>query len=152
MARTPKVPKPVDPLKSPAKALCTEVIRRFIKTETTIYWARELPSWYALWKVYPSLAFWMALELPFGEGVHGLNHISWFETPEGAAHLSRSWLLYHWNPLSSSPAPEPPPFDLSPSPLDSQTPSQLDCPIALPPQRPRTVAEWLGAKPPRSTP
>lgn len=142
MARARKAAAPPDPLKPPPRAQCAAVVERFLKEGQTIYWAREMPTFYKLWKLYPDLAFWQGYQLPFGDGTHALNMMSWFEG-DGAPDLARAWLLFKWTP--PEPAPEPPP-------LDDQPPTQLSYPIA--PRKPRTVAEWLGAKPPsaRSTP
>lgn len=134
---TPKAAKP------PPRAQCTAVVERYLKQGQTIYWAREMATWSRLWKLYPDLAFWMGYELPFGEGIHGLNMMSWFEGEEGAADLARAWLLYRWVPPEAAAEPPSPP-DGQPSmgaPLDDAAPSQLSYPIA--PRKPRTVAEWL---------
>lgn len=130
MPRTRKEP---DPLKPPARAVCVAIVSRFLKPDQTIYWPREMPTWYALWKQYPNLSFWNSYHVPFGDGT--LNHMTWFETPEGAADLARAWVLYNWTP------PEEPIQSDCINTLDSTTPTKLPC--ALPPRKPRSVAEWL---------
>ncbi len=151
MARTSKAATPADPNappKPPSRAQCAEVVRRYLKEGATIYWAREMSCLYRLWKLYPSLPFWMGYQLPFGtEGQHALNMMSWFEGEEGAADLARAWLLFNWTPaeptlpaapdlaaLEGQPSTEPPS-------IDSHPPSQLG--YVITPRKPRTVAEWL---------
>lgn len=132
VAADPAAPKP------PPRRVCFAIVKRFLKLDQNIYWPRELPTLYRLLKQYPDPVFWECYCLPFGEdGLHALNHMSWFESDEGKAALSRAWLLYNWTP------PEP----VAPEThdilgLDADDPTQLSCPI-LPEPKPRTVAEWL---------
>lgn len=146
MPRAPKASSLTASPKPPPRAQCTAVVERYLKQGQTIYWARELPAFYRLWRLYPELAFWMGYELPFGDGTHALNMMSWFEGEEGVADLARAWLLYRWVPPEPAADPDSPPdeggpIDTAALHLDGTPSSQLSFPIA--PRKPRTVAEWL---------
>jgi hypothetical protein len=141
MSRARKPAAPPDPLKPPPRAICVAIIERLLKEGQSIYWKRELPTFYRLWKQYPNVAFWQGYELPFGDGTHALNMMSWFEG-DGATDLARAWLLFNWTP----PEPDPlPPRDTNlPDPLDVPTSTQLHSPTT---SRPRTIAEMLRCPP-----
>jgi len=124
--------------KLPPRAVCCAIIRRFLKPTVTPLWSRELPTFYRLYRLYPSLAFWEAYELPFGN--NSLNMLGWFERGEGPAELDRAYRLFHYIP----PPPEPAPT------LDDTPPTQLSSPQVVP-RRPRTVAEMLTTKPTSTT-
>lgn len=133
MPRPRKAADPTAAPKPPTRAVCADLIRRFLKEGQTIYWAREMPVFYRLWKLYPSLPFWQHYQLPFGN--QSLNMMGWFEREEGVTELQRAWLLFNWNPdAETQPSIEPPALDTNP-------PSPLSYP--LPPRKPRTIAEWL---------
>ncbi len=144
MPRAKKVPKPVDPNAPPPKSVCTELICRYLKTDQTIYWARELPAWYRLWKLYPSLPFWYGYKLPFGNGINALNHMTWFESIEGVAELKRAWTMYHYipaEPRSDSQNALDSTSELEDNELDSTIPP----PPVLAPRRAKTIAELLSS-------
>lgn len=122
---TPKV-------KLPPRATLDAVARRFLKEGQTIYWAREMPTMYRLFKAYPSLPFWQAYELPFGQ--HSLNMLSWFERDEGKRELERAWLLW-----SYTPPPLEAPAPAAPQTLDAAPEAAYTAPV----RRPRSVAEML---------
>ncbi len=117
-----KAPKP------PSRAQCAEIVKRFLKPDQNITWAREMPTFYRLWKQYPSLDFWTHYELPFGN--NSLNMMSWFESVEGKEELPRAWLLFNYNP-----------------PVEKVQEIQLDTTVqpvyTVPITRPKTVAEFL---------
>lgn len=139
-----KAATPIAP-KNPKRVESEAIIRRFLKADQPIYWQREMVVWYRLWKQYPSVAFWMAYELPFGEagGGKALNMMSWFENPEGQADLARAWLLFHYTPPETTPSSD---SQLDSSPQAPYT-GGIENPLApsppLPPRRPRTIAELL---------
>lgn len=158
MPRAPKAPKPPpDPLKAPPIPVCDAIIRRFLKTDQNIDWRREMPAFRGgergLWRAYPSLAFWQGLELPFGGGEHALNHMSWFGTVEGKAHLERAWLLFGYNPSQPEVVPQSTPQPQSPSILDNggqvaDHSGDAIATLSIPPPpvlpaRARTVAEMM---------
>lgn len=123
-------------LKMPPKAVSEAIIRRFLKPDQTIYWAREIPKWYSLYKQYPSVAFWQVYELPFGNG--SLNHMSWFDGVEGKVELERAFLLWSYNP------PPLPPLDAAPKAADTEGESEpLLPPPRAGPRRARTVADMF---------
>lgn len=134
----PSMTKPKPPSKVPPKAVTEAIIRRFLKEGQPIYWKREVPTFYRLFKVYPNVIFWQHLELPFGEeGTHALNLMSWFEGEEGKPHLERAWLLFNYTP---------PELDIAPQVGYT---GGGDEPIPEPPpiaRRPKTVAELLAIK------
>ena len=105
------------------------IIKRYLKPDQNIEWAREMATFAALWKQYPSLAFWTHHEIPFM-----LNHMSFFQTVEGAAMLESDWAVFHYNP------PEPAPESAA---LDTVPQSAYNVPYNPTPVRPRTVAEFL---------
>lgn len=130
--------KPIDPnapvvAKRPPIAWCDAICRRFLKPDQNIHWAREMPCFTKLWQAYPSQRFWEVYELPFSTG---LNHISWFESVEGAEDLKRAWVLFNYTP----PAVETPSLDSAPSGIDT-VPQPAYNPPTQP--RPRTVAGFL---------
>jgi hypothetical protein len=103
------------------------IIKRYLKPDQNVDWAREMITFAALWKQYPSLDFWTRHELPFA-----LNHMSFFQTPEGAAMLESDWAVFHYNP--AAPAQEV---------LDNTPQPAYTVPYTPPVARPRTVAEFL---------
>ncbi len=122
---TPSASKP------PTRAQCDAIIRRYLKEDQNIEWKREMPTFYSLWKQYPSFAFWTRHEIPFR-----LNHMSFFQTVEGAAMLQSDWLVFHYEVPKEAPVPVE-----SISLIDT-----LSQPIYNPlytERRPRTVAEFL---------
>lgn len=133
-------------LKMPKRAESEAIIRRFLKEDQTIYWAREVPTFYRLYKRYPSLAFWQAHELPFK-----LNMMTWFEGPEGQEDLSRAWLLFHYVPaapesLAHNGASSDCQISIDGAPQAGYTEGigdTLSEHPKLPPRRPRTIAELL---------
>ncbi len=104
------------------------IVRRYLKPESEqpIVWAREMASFYRLWKVYPSLAFWTHHELDFL-----LNHLSYFETESGAIHLKADWDVFHYVPS------EPVYIPSEPVPLDANTQSNYTV------SKPRSIAQYL---------
>ncbi len=102
------------------------IIKRYLKPDQNIEWAREMITFAALWKAYPSLPFWMNHELPFM-----LNHMTWFQSVEGAAQLESDYLVFHYNP--------PAPAEVAPETLDTTPQPSYTPPIS----RPMTVAEFL---------
>lgn len=130
--------KPRDPNapKLPPRAACDAIVRRFLKEDQNIEWGREMPKMYQLYKAYPSRAFWERHELPFG--MHTLNHMSWFDSEEGKAHLESAWTLFHYTP----PEPDPVPL-LDTTGVDTTPQPAYHCTQA----RPKTVADFLRAKP-----
>lgn len=129
-------------IKLPSRAVLDAIIRRFLKEGQNIYWAREMPVMYRLYKAYPSLVFWQAYELPFGQNT--LNMMGWFERGEGKVELERAWLLFNYNPPSLAAPPPSPPLDAAPKVADTEGESEpsLPPPIAGP-RRARTVAELM---------
>lgn len=139
----PKAKKPKDPLAPPSRAVCGSIIKRFLKEDQPIVWGRDLSAFYRVWKQYPSVPFWEAYELPFGN--MSLNMMTWFEGVEGQEELTRSWLLYHYTP----PPIEEPTLD-NLSTVDITPELSYDRPPTIStPRRARTVAELL-ASPMRS--
>ncbi len=135
--------KPIDPtaVKRPPIEVCDAIVRRYLKPDQNIAWSREMPTFTRLYKRYPSVAFWQAYELPFGNGT--LNMMTWFESVEGVEELKRAWLLFHYTP----PASEDPPSTPQVAPQE-QTQSAVDTtpqpPYTAPrPSRPKTVAAFL---------
>ena len=139
MPRAPKPPKPPDLLKPPPRAVCDAICRRFLKEGTTIFWAREMSAFYRVWKRYPSVPFWQAYELPFGN--HSLNMMSWFERGEGPAELERAWVLFHYNPPNPE-AINTSTLDIGGQAEDTSPVSVIPSPVVIP-SRPRTVAEMM---------
>ena len=144
--KTPSDPSTPPPIKLPPRAICDAIVRRFLKENQNIDWRREMPKFFQLFKRYPSLDFWQKHEPPFG--LHRLNHMSWFESVEGQAHLDSAFPLFHYNP------PDPtvtPPSQLStldnlPQTSDNGGVSETVTPPLPPPSypdRPRTVADML---------
>lgn len=119
------------PPKRPPVAQCDAIIRRYLKPDQNIDWAREMITFSALWKAYPSLAFWTHHELPFA-----LNHMTWFQSVEGAATLESDWVVFHYEiPMPSEPTvgSRESALDITPQPVYT----------APTPVIPRTVAEFL---------
>ncbi len=103
------------------------IIKRYLKPDQNVEWAREMITMAALWKAYPSLEFWMNHELAFP-----LNHMTWFQSVEGAAQLESDFLVFNYNP------PAPAEVTLE-STLDTSPQPTYNPPIS----RPATVAEFL---------
>lgn len=121
--------------KPPARAKVMDIIRRYLKKDSTPVWSRELPLMYGLWKGYPSLSFWTKHTLPFE-----LNSMAWFSTIQGKAQLVSDWAVFHYVPEPESAAPVDP-LDIFPRP-------ELNLPSTPPPKRrPRSVADLLSAPP-----
>ena len=93
MPRNKALPKKNKP---PTRAACVAIIRRFLKTDQNISWAREMSIFSRLYEKYPDVSFWQCYELPFGN--ESLNMMSWFESVEGAEEIARAWIIYHWRP------------------------------------------------------
>ncbi len=142
MGRPKKIKPLPDPLAPPSKVVIGEIVKRFLKPNKNINWMREVPNFYRLWKLYPSLNFWKSYELPFGNGT--LNMMTWFESIEGVEELQRAWLLYNYHPIEETKS-------------DSQIINCIDLgseqdyssinnkPVILP-RRPSTIAELLSSK------
>ncbi len=132
--KTPAAAESPTVAKRPPIAWCDAICRRFLKPGQNIYWAREMPCFTKLWQAYPHQRFWEVYELPFSTG---LNHISWFESVEGAEDLKRAWLLFNYTP----PAPEV----VAPQAADAiGVDGAPQLPYTVPtPARPRTVAGFL---------
>ena len=108
------------------------IIKRYLKPDQNVEWAREMITFAALWKAYPSIAFWTRHELPFM-----LNHMSWFQSVEGAAQLASDWLVFHYETTSD-------PSSTPQVTLGVDTSSQPDYTVPyVTSARPKTVAEFL---------
>ncbi len=120
----------MSPPKRPPIATCDAIVRRYLKPDQNIDWAREMPTFTNLWKRYPSLEFWTRHELPFA-----LNHMTYFESVEGAAQLESDWVVFHYDPSCTPHVTPQVELDTTPQPVyNAPTPQ---------PVRSRTVAEFL---------
>lgn len=129
--------------KPPPRAACCTIIKRYLKVDQKIQPGRDLAAFYRLWKQYPSEAFWLTYELPFG--LNTLNFFTWFEGQEGKDELDRAWLMFNYVPKDQGvTTPKSEPFS---EVIDNNTEPDYDVPkpIHIPP-KPKTVAEWLKRK------
>jgi hypothetical protein len=127
MAITPT--KPIDPTvpAPPPRAQVCDIIKRYLKSDTTPNWRVECPLWYTkLWPAYPSVAFWTRHELSFP-----LNSLAWFLTEQGKAQLASDWLVFHYEPPAE---PAPVVLDTTPQPV---------YPVPYTKARPSTIAAFL---------
>ncbi len=115
--------------KGPSRDQRATIIQRYLKDDQNVHWAREMVTFAALWKAYPSIAFWTRHELPFR-----LNHMTWFQSVEGAAQLESDWTVFHY-------VPSAPQEDVGQSTQTLDTPHEPT--YHVPHRRPRTVAEFL---------
>lgn len=132
-------------IKSPPIAVCDAIVRRFLKPDQNIFWGREMPAFHNLFKLYPDVKFWQTHELAFK-----LNHMSWFSSVEGKAHLEHAWVLFNYTP----PPITDPILDNGPQGVqDSGVLAQEEAPqFIAPPRRARTVAEMMAKQPSSSIP
>lgn len=143
--KSPSDPSAPPPVKLPPREVCDAICRRFLKENQNIEWRREMPKLYQLFKAYPDLAFWQKHELPFG--LHKLNHMSWFESVEGKAHLESAYTLFRYNPPDST---QQSTLDIVKEATDTGKVDDEQPVSSLPlppppayPDRPRTVADML---------
>ncbi len=133
MAKKAKKETAPSEIKPPTKKEIGAIIERFLKKDQPIYWPREMVAFYRLWKQYPNKLFWQTYELPFGDGVNGLNMMTWFDTAEGQLDLGNAWLLFNYNP----PAP------IENTTIDNSSQVVYDVPAPVIDRSPKTLAQFL---------
>ena len=124
--------------KLPRRATMTNVIRRYLKKDSTPNWQREYPLFIKIWKNYPSEDFWLKHSLPFE-----LNSMAWFLTIQGKRTLESDWAVFHYNPDNpSATLVYNNPLDIFPQHLYN-TGIDRESKLPAPAARPKSVADFL---------